>query len=239
MFKLSEIAPAIAARMAAQQAEQEAHQAECTADPCERCGRWKPPPPSERADTWTSLAFKSVPPAYDDARLDAGWLVELVGHPAIERAKISIEARRAVFVGPPGAGKTSLAVAMFRARVEAHRPKLREGRPFDVLVRPAGARYYSAHQLAKARAMHPLGEGEAPEISEALSCPVLLLDELGGEEPRYASAVAEVVYERHAANLPTWVTMGVGPKEVATRYGGGIARRVFEGATVFKLARKP
>lgn len=231
MFKLSEFAPDIAARMAVAQAEQEAHQAECTDDPCERCGRWAKPDPAEPSeDAWTRMAFASVPAGYDGAQLEADWLVKLVGHANIARARISLGARRAVFVGPPGAGKTTLAVAMFRASVEAARPAR--------LGRPAAHRYVSAHQLAKARALHPLGDGEAPLIAEALSAPLLLIDELGGEDQRHASAVAEVIYERHAAGRATWITTGVGSEAIATRYGGGIARRILEGATVFKLTRK-
>jgi hypothetical protein len=238
MSWLSQVAPNIVANIAAAQAEQEAHQAECTADPCERCGRWpKPAQDLIPDDGWARMAFESIPAAYDAAALDADWLIALVGHPNIERAKISTGARRVVFVGPPGAGKTTLAVAMFRAAVEAVRPALPEGRRYW-MGRPAEHRYVSSHQLAKARALHPLGEGEPPLIVEATRCPLLLIDELGGEDQRHASAVAEVIYDRHAEGLPTWITMGVGPKEVAARYGGGIARRVFEGATVFKLARK-
>lgn len=236
MFKLSEIAPDIAARMATLQAEQEAHQAECNDDPCTRCGRWPRPDPTEpRVDEW--FRDTDIPDGYEGAALDADWLVKLVGHANIARARASIGAKRAIFVGPPGAGKTTLAVAMFRACVEAARPKPPPGR-FVLMGRPAAHRYMSAHKLAKARAMHPLGDGESPVIAEALACPLLLIDELGGEDQRHASAVAEVIYERHAENKATWITTGVGSNEIATRYGGGIARRILEGATVFKLTRK-
>ena len=79
---------------------------------------------------------------------------------------------------------------------------------------------------------------EAPLVESCFAATLLVIDELGGEDPRYASAVAEVLFERHEQARPTWVTTGVGPTEIASRYGGGIARRVFEDAAVFRLSRK-
>jgi DNA replication protein DnaC len=156
----------------------------------------------------------------------ADWLARLVGPTAMEMARAADGSRSAVLVGPPGSGKTSLAVAMFRAVIE---------RAADEQVHLLSHRATSAHALAKARAFHPLGEGEAPAVLAALEADLLLLDELGGEDSRYASAVTEVIYERHAQMRPTWITTGVDPKSVANRYGGGIARRVFEDATLLQL----
>jgi hypothetical protein len=98
--------------------------------------------------------------------------------------------------------------------------------------------YVTAFRLAKARASHPLGEGEAPLVAKALAASLLVVDELGGEDDRHGTAVREVLHERHAENLPTWVTTGVGPREIAARYDGGIARRLFEGAEVFRMGAK-
>lgn len=222
MFKLDEIAPAIVAEMEAMTR----HLDQCAG--CEKCQPAKvlsEPPKRAIADALRSRALGTIPTAFADARLDAPWLLELVGGEAMEQAWASLDAKRAAFVGPPGAGKTSLAVAMFRAAVE----KAGHG--------VAKFRYVSSHALAKARATSSLGE-EAPLVDRALSAPLLLVDELGGEDARHASAVAEVLYERHAENLATWITTGVTPQAIANRYGGGIARRVFEGAAVFKLGGK-
>lgn len=228
------------ARRAAEQAE---HEASCTATECGRCrkflcregcgsrvskatNRCRACADKDLARQWRDVAVRQIPPAHAEASLDAPWLVKLIGDSAIETARGALDAERVAAVGPAGSGKTSLVCAMLAA--SKFLPK--DG---------AWPRYTSAHQLAKARAFHPLGEGEAPVIARALSAGLLVIDELGGEDQRYASAVAEVIYERHANAMPTWVTTGVGPKEIGDRYGGGISRRIFEGATVFRLgARK-
>jgi DNA replication protein DnaC len=173
-------------------------------------------------------AVSRVPPAYAGAELDAAWLLELVGAETMSRARDAILERAGAFVGHPGSGKSSLAAAIYKHAARQERETRHLG----------GYRWISSHKLAKARANLPLGEGEAPIVEAALSATFLVLDELGGEDPRYASAVAEVLYERYEQQRPTWITTGVGSKEIATRYGGGIARRVFENAAVFKLGGK-
>lgn len=230
MFKFEDLTPAMNAMMAEKQAEQEAHERDCTAEVCERCCKVKPIPEAERLAAGRAAFARpveeSIPAAFAQATFDAEWLRRLVGARAVADAMQALGAARVAFIGPPGSGKTSLAIAMLRAAVAAE--------PASTW-RTSGARYVSAHRLAKARAMHPLGDGEAPLVSTALRAPLLVLDELGGEDTRYASAVAEVIYERHADDLPTWVTTGVTPERLAERYGGGIARRLFEGAQVFRL----
>jgi hypothetical protein len=229
MIKLNELMPDMAKRIA----DDEAHRAGCRETYCDRCDRPRPKADREQirqafrsADV--ARVLERIPPVYAGAELTASWLVGLVGAQTVGRCHQAIAEPSVAFLGPPGSGKSSLAAAMFRlvARAELDTKRL------------LGMRWVSSHKLAKARAGQPLGEGESPLVEMALDASVLVLDELGGEDPRYASAVGEVLFERHAQALPTWVTTGVGNKEIATRYGGGIARRVFEGAAVFRLGSK-
>lgn len=227
MFKLSEIAPAIQAEIDAHNRAMAKHREACREEFCDKCGRYPVRPPVDHTKAFLEgdrmAARRRIPEAFADAHLDAEWLAKLIGVDVIERAK-GAGFQRAAFIGPPGAGKTSLAAAMFRSAI-------------DRTKRPRWYRWTSGHALAKARVSASLGD-EAPLVQQALDADLLVIDELGGEEPRHATSVSEVIYERHAENRPTWITTGVSPKVIADRYGGGIARRVFEGAEVFRLGGK-
>lgn len=229
-FKLVDIMPDIARKVAADQR----HRDMCRDTSCPSCHpeeakvlRAKRSEMSRQSAV--NEVLKWIPPAYAEAELGAEWLAVLVGPTTIARAHEVIGSPRVALVGPPGAGKTSLAAAMYRAVARGEQST-------KTLY---GYRWVSSHKLAKARAGQPLGEGEAPLVQSCMDASLLVLDELGGEDPRYASAVGEVLFERHEQARPTWVTTGVGPKEIASRYGGGIARRVFEDAAVFRLGGKP
>lgn len=236
VFKLSDCAPDIAALVERHDRDAAAHRAVCHDDECERCGRG---PAAMRAASSMLLAtleaeqqlrakssaLGTLPARFAGVTLVDPWLAELVGPEALAKARTSLTAERAIFVGPTGAGKTSLAAAMFRAAVEGGR---------DVL----SFRWVSSHALAKARASSSLGE-EAPLVERCLRARLLVVDELGQEDARHASAVVEVLYERHAEGLSTWVTTGAGPKALSDRYGGGIARRLYEGAALFRLGGRP
>ncbi len=228
-LKLVDLMPAVAAKVQAD----EAHRRGCQDPRCTRCHPEQADAQRERQrqyglETARGEAVQRIPPAYAGATLAAEWLAVLVGPLTIARAHEVVSVPRVAFVGPPGAGKTSLAAAMFRACAAGEQST-------KTLY---GYRWVSSHKLAKARAGQPLGEGEAPLVQSCIDASLLVLDELGGEDPRYASAVGEVLFERHEQARPTWVTTGVGAKEIATRYGGGIARRVFEDAVIFRLGAK-
>lgn len=150
----------------------------------------------------------------------------VVSTPAIAQASAAVLVPRVVFLGPAGSGKTSLACAAMRARYYA-----------------TGEFFYfaPASTLAMARARHKLGAGDPRELIEALQAPVLLIDDLGFEKPGPTSVndVETVIYERHLHARPTWVTTWMRSDKARERYGDGIARRLFEGATIIDCGGMP
>jgi DNA replication protein DnaC len=172
----------------------------------------------ERAER-EAKRLSAIPASFHWAKLDAPELAQRVPAACIQRAHNALTTGvigRVVLVGPAGCGKTSLGCAMIRDRLDAKR---------DVHVG-------LAWRLAGARARHPLGVAEAPEVERAIGTGLLLLDDMGSERNVPSNAVPDVVFERHAEGRPTWVTTWMTPEQMATRYGDGIARRVFEGAVV-------
>lgn len=135
----------------------------------------------------------------------------------------AINAAGVVLVGPAGCGKTTLGAAMLIARA---RWLIETGRY------PDEAMFVSAIDIGLARAQHRLGAGEAELVLEAMTAGVLLLDDLGAEGARDADAIAAVLHERHNEDRMTWITTGLSPEDIGARYGGGIERRVFEGAVI-------
>lgn len=123
-----------------------------------------------------------------------------------------------VLRGPPGSGKTSLAVAALRAVHERRRR----------------VAFADAHQLGTARIQHAAGHGEAPYVAAAIGAELLLLDDLGQERQTQNNAVPDVILQRHADDVPTWITTGEDWPALAAKYGGGVARRLREGALVIR-----
>jgi hypothetical protein len=147
---------------------------------------------------------------------------------AIREAIEAMARRHLVFSGPSASGKTSLAVACLVARGQAA-IKFSHPRPLFV----------SSWRLAVARANHQLGAGEAFEVDRAMNWPgVVLLDDLGSERPAPSSPITDVIFERHDQDRPTWFTTWATPDETEKRYGAGIARRVFEDATIIDCGGK-
>lgn len=232
----------VLAKMEQQQAEAEAHAAECSARPCERCDRWLCRRCSEPVDgartckacdssDWKAQLLKptrtSVPPHFRWA-LDAteATLRDRVqfAPDAIRRGLESPPSTSLLFMGNTGAGKTSFAVAMLDAWVRAEPGKR------------TGALFMEAGWLSRARARHRLGE-EAPLVASALTCPLLVLDDLGNEREDRDGCITDVIYGRANAELPTWVTCGLASKDqtveafaeaLAKRYDGGFVRRILE-----------
>ncbi len=164
----------------------------------------------------------TVPPRYQWATFESELLpgrVRSAKGDAIARARKAVGALSVVLLGPAGSGKTVLACAILMATAAQLKTR---------------GRFASTFTLAKARQEHPLGEGESPVVHRAANAKVLVLDELAAEFGRN-TAVQEVIHDRHAHDLPTIYTSGFSPDEISKRYGDGIARRVFEGATVIPL----
>ncbi len=248
--------------MAALSAQAE-HAKVCNARPCKRCGLDRCPRCG--ADMFERGTSRDVNGSFEvlkmceacadamiagryikdvEAALPAKFAWARVGAPElkqrikIERAafleshKAALAGKSIVFHGGQGAGKTSLAIALFRAMLD-------HGRRRDASKAEVGrarrAAFASAYDLARDRARHKLGDGESPLVDRMTKASVAVIDDLGSEPEGQLSAVADVIYERHAQDRPTWITTWCSPAEVAVKYGAGIARRAFEEAHVVEI----
>lgn len=252
---LEVLTPDFAAGLAERVAAHNAHAATCPVDtPCERCSRyackrcgtvvhgWEPdylePKARPVCDACSRAAYEaatlraareSLPARFAWASFGAPELLARCGGLHVQTARQALAAPRVVLVGQAGGGKTSLAVAMLRAVIEESKRRS--------LTERGSCRFASAYALNKARGQHPLGQGEAPLVADALRADTLVIDDLGSELDRFGTAVGEVLYERHNEDRATWVTTWMTPAEASTRYGGGIARRIFEDAVVIRLGK--
>ncbi len=246
-------------------ADHQKHLAECTKRPCATCSRDRCPrcqsdmvlPGAVREIDGESVQLKmcepcadaevvrrrardvlsSIPASFRWARLGVPELKKRVGATSVQikRAYDSVvEGRPIVIVGEPGSGKTSLGVALLRSLVERG---LRKGAPEIEVRRALSAGFFSAYDLARDRARHKLGEGEAPLVEDAMLARVALLDDIGSEPEGQLSAVTDVIYTRHAHGLPTWITTWMTQEDATRRYGGGISRRIFERAEAITLVK--
>lgn len=153
-----------------------------------------------------------IPKAYAFARL--GWPVTseaIRGAEYLKDAPKSIlEALRVVLSGPTGSGKSIFAAALIRmVEFGVFMPTQR--------IRSTGTK------------------GSNINLTRCLNAPTLVVDGLGDENMHPDSLVTEVISQRRAQAMRTWVTTTLTVDGVSERYGDGIARRVFEGAKVVKL----
>ena len=175
----------------------------------------EPPTPLsvDNASAFRAASMRSVPSAFMDCTFDdIETLSRRVKRPrAIELAERKMTTAGGLLFGHSGAGKTSLAVAVYRRFADQ-----------------GCGLFVSAYALAKARAITPLGKGEADVINRAISAHFVVIDDLGSEVAFHNSAIQEVIYERHAAGKGTLVTTWLSSKELSDKYGDGIARRIVD-----------
>lgn len=152
---------------------------------------------------------------------------------AIASAKAAPTGKRAVvtIIGAAGAGKTTLACAMLSDVIEAAADLKCDA---NVLGRARFARFADAVDLSQARQEHRLGADAPPTVLMAKNASVLVVDEFGRDDRRVAD-VAKVIHDREAASRLTIVTTWMDQRAIADAYDGGVARRLFEKATVIRL----
>lgn len=165
----------------------------------------------------------SIPPRFRWASFDAPEMSQRV-RPAsiIERAReLVATGGNVVLLGDSGSGKTSLAIALLRAIADD---------------KNTIGRFFTSFELAEARRQSRLGAGEAPAVDRAARAGIIVLDELAAEMAR-DTGVDEVIRRRHDHNVRTIYTSGFDRKVISDRYGSGVERRIFEGATVLRLGK--
>jgi hypothetical protein len=220
----------------------EEHRRACNAAPCLRCDRrlcgcGDVVIGATRCDTCRMLhrAIKALEPVRASIPKRFRWAYE--DHDAIrQRVKASPELIARALANPPSTdmvlfgdtamGKTSLVVGMLDAWVQQD-PEARKG-----------ARFVEAYGLAGARARHPLGQGEAPEVIAAMDATLLVIDDLGSEIDDRRNVLADVIFHRHNEELPTWVTTGFTAEQLMARYGSAVVRRMLEQGKRVELGGK-
>ena len=173
---------------------------------------------------------KHLPPRFQWSRLDHPNFRERVSLPTIPLRPP--DAMSVLLFGPSKAGKTTLAVALLRALLEAKVAANPFASDDDVDAVARHCRFVPARRLGVAGTV----PGNPLEIRRAMRVPVLLLDDLGKDADIKSNPVPAIIAERHDEERATWITTELTPPEILKRYGGGIARRICESASVTRFA---
>lgn len=140
----------------------------------------------------------------------------------LARAVRAWDARRSlVLLGPTGAGKSTAAAWALRAFVA--RGVTAGG---EAWRRARGACWAPASDLARARAEHRLGAGDAPLVARAAAASVLVVDDIGQEgDP---AAIRDVLAARYDAGLPTLATSNLRQPALDAHLGAAGLRKLVE-----------
>lgn len=129
--------------------------------------------------------------------------------------------RGMILLGPTGVGKSHAAALVFKRLLGNGYTK--GGAEWDFAI---GLRWFSASALAQARREHPLGRGDAPEITTASHARLLVIDDAGWD--REPQAISDVLAARYESGRPTIITTGLTSAELAKHYGAAVVRRFVE-----------
>lgn len=231
--------------LAERQAESVNHAQTCTDTPCHRCGRFVckcgRPYTGHRGRCQECTAAQQrtarLAPMRESVPKRFRWAFEATPETLRGRVRASDEFIARGLANPPGAdvvffgdtaaGKTSFAVAMLDAWVRQDPDERHE------------ARFVESYWLAGARARHPLGQGEAPAVIDAMNAALLVVDDLGSESDDRRNVLVDVIFHRHNEELPTWITTGFSVEQLMARYGSQVLRRILEAGKRVTLGAKP
>lgn len=90
-----------------------------------------------------------------------------------------------------------------------------------------GVRWVGIPELMTTARAWPLGGGECPDVRSASTCELAILDDLGNETD-HASTLFNVTQSRYQRGLKTITTTGLSPRELVSRYGECILRRLVQ-----------
>lgn len=126
-----------------------------------------------------------------------------------------------VILAPTGAGKTRTLSAIVRRLL---RIGARNGGPAWDFA--SGIVVSHAAELALARRNHPLGRGEAPEVTQAIEASLLVVDDLGWD--RDPTTLRDILEQRYRRNRPLIAASGMTKPELTVHYGAAVLRRIRE-----------
>jgi len=177
-----------------------------------------------------ALAARRIPSGFSWARWENPELSERV-HGAgrkIRAAREVLESEhRIVLLGPAGAGKTAVACAYLAGRIlaGAHRGAF-------VAERHLLEQYY---RDARPMAWIDLATSAAPLVLDDLGSVLAGAPKGSGLAAQRIDIVSRLLQDRYDQGLGHVITTSRDQDEVASTYGDGVARRVFEGAAVVRL----